>query len=403
MTPGAPRARFSILTMMKDEGPRLLEWLAYHRLIGFDAVWIYSNDCRDGSDAMLDRLGEMGLCRHLRNPVPPDKKPQPNALRLAERNPEILATEWLMVADADEFVHIKPGHGRLPDLVAACPAGCDGVAITWRSMGSSGKIDWSSDPVLTQFTHGAPDGFRSGWGVKTLFRPFANLKLGIHRPYVRGAKQHPERLETLLSRQWVNGSGRPMPPSFKAKGWRSSAATLGYDLAEVAHFAVQSHEAYLLRGDRGNVNLKQGKYDATYFAVFDRNENHLPALSRWSDMVAALVADWRQDRTLDALADASIAWHRQRLDELRGTPEFTTRSAALRRAAAVPYTALDQLLFEQPLPPGYRRMLAEKRGMGVPDAALAAMVARAVARQEALRDAREAAELRAMGVTPANG
>jgi hypothetical protein len=31
--------------------------------------------------------------------------------------------------------------------------------------------------------------------------------------------------------------------------WRSSAATLGYDLAEMAHFAVKSREAYLLRAN----------------------------------------------------------------------------------------------------------------------------------------------------------
>jgi len=394
-------ARFSLLSMMKDEGPRLLEWLAYHRLIGFDRVRVYSNDCRDGTDAMLDRLAAMGLCEHARNAVPPGKKPQPHALSLAERDAGLLATDWLMVIDADEFFHIKTGDGTLPGLLAACPAGTEGIAAGWRMMGSNGIVGWCADPVLAQFTRGAPEGFRKGWGVKTLFRPFPGLKLGIHRPTVKGARRAPERMAALRARCWVNGSGVAMPPSFMADGWRGSAATVGYGLAEVAHFAVQSREAYLLRGDRGNVNLKPDKYDATYFAMFDRNEAALPGLSRWSGRIAALVADWLQDAELKRLLRASIDWHAARLAELRAAPGFEDRMEALARAAEVPFDALDAVLFVQPLAPAGKRMVAEMRAGGMTDAVIARTIAARVAELEAQRDAREAAELRAMGVTPA--
>lgn len=395
--------RFSILTLMKDEGPRILEWLAYHRLIGFDRIWIYTNDCRDGSDALLDRLAEMGLCRHLPNDVPPGQKPQPHALTLGQRNAALFATDWLIVMDADEFVHVKTGQGRITDLVAACPEDTGGVAINWRMMGSNGLVDWSDDPVLGQFRRGAPDGFRKGWGVKTLFRPFADVKLGIHRPTVKGARRDGERMGRLKSLGWVNGSGVPLPPSFMADGWRGSAATLGRDLAEIAHFAVQSREAYLLRGDRGNVNLKQDKYDATYFAVFDRNEVDLPGLSRWSARVAAQVADWLTDGELARRHDATRRWHRARLATLRASPTWAQAMAALGRAAGVPYDALDDLLFIQPLAPAGKKMVADMQARGVPDTAIAKAVAQSVSRLEQARDAREAEELRQMGITPPAG
>ena len=172
--------------------------------------------------------------------------------------------------------------------------------------------------------------------------------------------------------RWVNGSGVPMPPSFLRDGWRGSAATVGYDLAEVAHFAVQSREAYLLRGDRGNVNLKAGKYDATYFAVFDRNEEDLPELARWSDQVEALVAEWLRDGALKRLLQASVDWHRARLEALRATPDHGARMAALARASDVPYAALDRLLFRAA--PGARRQSgwwAELQARGLPDAEIA--------------------------------
>lgn len=390
----------SLVSMMKDEGPRLLEWLAYHRLIGFDAVWVFSNDCRDGTDAMLDRLAAMGLCQHRRNAVPPGKKPQPHALSLAEQTPAILAADWVMVMDADEFLHIKTGDGTLPALLAACPAGTDGVVVNWRIMGSNGITDWSPDPVLAQFTRGAPDGFRRGWGVKTLFRPFDGIKLGIHRPTVRAAHRDGAARAVLLARAWVNGSGVPMPPSFLQDGWRGSAATVGYALAEVAHFAVQSAQAYLLRADRGNVNLKPDKYDATYFAIFDRNELARPGLSIWAGKVAGEVAGWLQDATLKRLLQDSCDWHRARLAALCARPGHAARMAELARAGAVDYADLDQLLFVQPLAPEGKKRVAELRAQGLPDAAIAQIVAHSVGALETARDTREAQELRAMGITP---
>jgi hypothetical protein len=396
-----PSDGFTLVSMMKNEGPRLLEWLAYHRLIGFDAIWVFSNDCSDGTDAMLDRLAAMGLCHHIRNNVPPGKKPQPHALSLAEKTPAILAADWLMVMDADEFLHIKTGGGTVADLVAACPVGTDGVAVTWRMMGSNGQIGWSPAPILAQFTRGAPDGFRRGWGVKTLFRPFQDAKLGIHRPTVKGAKRCADAQARLLGRAWVNGSGVPMPPSFLRHGWRGSAATVGYDLAEVAHFAVQSHEAYVLRGDRGNVNLKQGKYDATYFAIFDRNEIALPDLSAWSVRIATEVAGWLTDPDLRRLLGASHEWHQTRLKALRAMPGHAARMAELAQAAAVDYHDLDRLLFVQPLAPAGKKRVAQMRAEGVPDAMIAQIVAQSVTTLEAARDAQEAQELRAMGLKPA--
>ena len=393
-------ARATILSMMKDEGPRLLEWLAYHRLVGFDVVWVYTNDCRDGTDAMLDRLEGMGLCRHLRNAVPPGKKPQPHALSLAEKNRALLDTDWLLVIDADEFLHVKAGDGTLADLLAACPAWTEGVAINWRMMGSNGLTHWSPDGVLPRFIRGAPEDFRRGWGVKTLFRPYPGVKLGIHRPSVKGAQQNPDRMAAFMAQKWVNGSGLPMPPCFMADGWRGSAATVGYGLAEIAHFAVQSREAYLLRGDRGNVNLKPDKYDATYFAVFDRNEVALPGLSAWSGRIAALVADWLTDAALRRLHDASRDWHAARLAALRTTPDFAARMEALSRAADTPIPALDDLLFVQPLAPAGKALVTQLRAQGLPDTVIARHIAARVAELEAERDAREAAELRAMGVLP---
>ena len=55
------RPVFLIVSTMKNEAPYILEWVAYHKAIGFDAFLIYTNDCTAGTDFMLDRLEELGV------------------------------------------------------------------------------------------------------------------------------------------------------------------------------------------------------------------------------------------------------------------------------------------------------------------------------------------------------
>lgn len=55
-------ARFLITTCMKDEGPFIIDWLAWHKSIGIQDFVIFTNDCTDGTDILLDQLEDPGLC-----------------------------------------------------------------------------------------------------------------------------------------------------------------------------------------------------------------------------------------------------------------------------------------------------------------------------------------------------
>ena len=60
-------AHRTIIVTTKNEGPFLLEWIAYHRLIGFDNIVVFSNNNEDGSDVLLSALGDAGLIRYYDN------------------------------------------------------------------------------------------------------------------------------------------------------------------------------------------------------------------------------------------------------------------------------------------------------------------------------------------------
>ena len=64
--------RFLAILTVRNEGAFLLEWLAHHRAVGFTDFLVFSNDCQDGTDAMLDRLADLGELTHIRNDGPYD-------------------------------------------------------------------------------------------------------------------------------------------------------------------------------------------------------------------------------------------------------------------------------------------------------------------------------------------
>ncbi|MEL7000367.1 MAG: glycosyltransferase family 2 protein, partial [Pseudomonadota bacterium] len=45
---------------MRNEAPYVLEWVAYHRIIGFDHIVVCTNDCDDNTPALLDAIAELG-------------------------------------------------------------------------------------------------------------------------------------------------------------------------------------------------------------------------------------------------------------------------------------------------------------------------------------------------------
>lgn len=335
----SPHGQVTAVSMMKDEGPYVIEWIAHHLAIGFSDLVVYTNDCSDGTDDMLIRLEELGLCHHRRNVIPEGIRPQPSALNYAQDEPVVQQSDWVLVFDADEFLSIKYGDGTLDDLIAAAKAqGANGIVVTWRIFGSGGVVDWSRAPVSEQYLWAAPQTWNKGWGVKTLFTFSADKwKLGIHRP-----KMKAKWVETEFPDQvkWLNGSGREMEDYFKFRGWRSITRTVGYDWVQLNHYAVKSVDSYAIRKMRGNVNNKADKYNSDYWSLQDRNEIRDETMLRYSEVRNKIIAQLLEDPVLNRLHFAALARAENRLAELRQTEAYHQLVADLAKASAVPITQI---------------------------------------------------------------
>ncbi len=247
----------AVLCVRNEGGAFLLEWLAHHKGVGFTEFLVFSNDCDDGTDAMLDRLDAMGgELTHIRNDRPDSGGPHEGggvqwaAMKRADKHPLVKNADWIMTLDIDEFVNIHTGDHTLSALVAALPE-ADAITLTWRLFGNAGVERFvDAPPVTEQFTRAAPEVMYWPWRAfmfKTLYRQTggAYRKLGVHRP------RSPVDGKADVAR-WFDGHGRELEPRFRRQQIFSPPfGRPHYGLAQLNHYALGAMESYILKRDRG--------------------------------------------------------------------------------------------------------------------------------------------------------
>ncbi|WP_255449604.1 glycosyltransferase family 2 protein [Shimia ponticola] len=311
---------------MKNEGPYLLEWIAYHQAIGFDGFIICSNDCTDGTNLMLNRLDAMGHIIHIDNPQGPNMDPQRSAYIKIRHHPEYANAEWALVIDADEFLCVKTGDQSLDALLSACD-GADAISINWKTFGSDGEAEFSPETLVTQrFTKGSTEYKPERglfWGFKTLFKQKLFDYLGVHRP--RFFKHQP--MPEAGSVKWVNGSGQDTGDRYYAKGWRSGPATVGYAHAQINHYAIKSREDFLLKRLRGTANSKnKSRISMEYWEKYDINTNVDTTIP--TDGLRSRIDALLEDADLAALYRASIDSARRTIDREKSSEDVVEFLAA---------------------------------------------------------------------------
>jgi len=327
--------KITAITCVKNEGPFLIEWIAYNRIIGVTDFMFYWNDCTDGTDTLLEKLSEHGIVQHQINPTK-GRNYQMGALRHSYSKRMVKTSDWVWIADVDEFLNIHVGDGTISALIAAT-GNPIAISIPWQFMANSGIEIYEDRPVIEQFleTHD-PDlwSMNPNMEVKTLVRRDFPLDLPrVHRPFVRAGATLDE-----IGR-WSDASGRDVPRRFKLangeKPIRALPAKGGRNFATLNHYALRSMESYLVKFRRGDVNREDRAFDTTYWQ--DRND---PA--RRDDSILRYSAKLRDEikrlLSLDgvrAAHDASVAAHRAAIAEMRSQGLTATLLEQVRAAPKV--------------------------------------------------------------------
>lgn len=312
--------RILSVTSVRNEGLYLLEWIAHHKAAGVSDFLIYSNDCDDGTNRMLDLLAQAGIITHVPQMREKGKSIQWQALRAAWKHPLRKLADWILVSDVDEFVNVKTGDRTLTQLIAGLDSEIDAIALKWRLFGHNDVTQIVDAPVTEQFTRAIPPDTEFPIAAslfKCLFRtkgPF-NM-LGVHRP----RQKNPEKAGLPV---FADGSGQRLPDSFASQGKRLSLYDYGArrDLVEMNHYAVRSAAGFLVKRARGLPNRAHKAVDLAYWVERNFNTAEATSIRAMAPATARVLADLMALPGLAECHATAVSWHQAKFTELVRMPD----------------------------------------------------------------------------------
>ena len=278
--------RYLVTTAARDEGPFLLEWIAWYTMLGFSDLIIATNQCNDASPEMLDRLEDAGWLTHLRHAPPPGVPPLQSAHRAVRHHRAIASADWVFVCDVDELLVIRRGSGMITDLLPQAAPPFVGMALHWRCFGTGGVARFVDLPVHRQCRFRAPPKAPINAKFKSIFRtPLHFRHFGSHAPSGYIGQSAP----------WVTAAGKPLRQFHPNTNAQRATATdkIAHGIAHVNHYALRSTEHTMLKRGTPSASLGHDRYTDAYFAKFDRNDQPDNSTDTYADRFSGQMARLR--------------------------------------------------------------------------------------------------------------
>ncbi len=300
-----PRRMACVLGSARNEGPYLLEWIAYHRAIGVDHVFIYANDNSDGSDELLDLLARNGIITWIRSEVGPQTLPQFRAYAHAlSVLPDTLDYRWTLIADLDEYLAYDIGRFTcLRDYLSWQEANqAEAIALPWLIHVAGPEDSWREAPCTERFMMRQS---AVNHHVKTMFRTNLFWSSTAHNPYAS--------LGNTFAYKADNGQPHvAKPPENNLALARHPQATHAW----IAHYIFKSASDVVMKAMRGKGDRVESERQAGLDNIVK------PFISLANDK--GLVLDQRTARCGVSLRDE--------LSTLRSLPGVAACEAEIKRA-----------------------------------------------------------------------
>ena len=263
--------RHVVVAAMRNEGPFILEWVAWQKMLGFDDVLILYNDCTDHSPQLLRRLDSAGWVTTQEHSPPPGKTPKWWAHMKARGHDLVERADWMFLCDVDEFLVLRVGDGTLPAFLGDDEPDVAGIAINWRVFGDAGHARWQDGLVHRTYTRAARSGDRANIFFKSfVYRPARFKVLSEHSPkHWLGNKDW-----GVAPNVWALSNGQ----EFAAfdPGRRPPRSTprklITHANAQLNHYMIRARECFEFKRGRPAASSFVDRYSDAFLERNNRNE-----------------------------------------------------------------------------------------------------------------------------------
>lgn len=265
---GSPKkSKIAIAAIFKNEGPYILEWLAFHRAMGVENFIIAENGSSDGSLELLSALQNLGIVTFMPYQGTAGSPPQLSAYsEILGRYKE--SADWLAFIDADEFIFPSADCNSIPDFLGIVDEHIGAIALNWATYGSSFRDVPGTGMVIERFVRRAKERHAINHHYKSIVRTTAVLDTGDN--------PHVFRLKQDFDMRHGNGAPVLSHPRHGA----GLSQTVHWSQLRLNHYVVKSKAEFdHKKQPRGRATTSKAVRDDRFYSAHDLNDVYDPAPS----------------------------------------------------------------------------------------------------------------------------
>lgn len=160
--------QFGIVTIIKNEGMYIKEWIEFHKLIGVDIIYVYDNESTDSTRKVLDPYIQSGLVKYVFFPGSNKQIPAYQHAIETYRN----EVKWLAILDADEFL-VPIDDIKIVDAIQKIDGNFSQLLIGWLVYGSNGHTTKPDGLVIENYK------FHASFEFIADYKPIINPRLAM--------------------------------------------------------------------------------------------------------------------------------------------------------------------------------------------------------------------------------
>lgn len=262
--------KLAMVSIAKNEGPYIKEWIEYHKLIGFDKFYFYDNESNDNTQDVLRKYIEDGLVTYIYI--------KGKAQQLSAYNEAIKyykdECKYMAFMDLDEYLvptKVNEPIEKIIDQLIKDYPGASGVGVNWAIFGSSGHKKRPQGLITENYIYRSKKNHWANYHIKTICNPRrVRVFISPHYPlYKLGAFSVTDSGEGTRQYGWFNRK-------------------VEYKNLRINHYYSKSEEDYVRKISRG-LGDREGNYDLTQFEKYNLNDIFDDSMSiYWSRLKKAL-------------------------------------------------------------------------------------------------------------------